>query len=459
LIAVLLIPSLGFAGSKIRVGWELSNWWYSTPSPNQGLNHSYSQHSIIAVTPSIYPRSGNQYGGFSGGVVNNNSLHSSTAFSISPSAMVLNLSAWLWIPTVGDSTKPPIRMINFRGSPGHEDSSANVWFDNHKWAVGTRAARHSTSTNNLPTNAWYLMQAYIRFGLTNDTLRVTFNGETLTTTSPMSSGSIVEVDIGFNEDANAVNVCYLAMDDLQINDTVGTIENGMPDSTAGIYLLPMVADSVRNNWLCVAGATTNLWKALKNVPPLGNGKDGAGEVDTTSIKNTTSDTSTYYIGYAMDYTTAGIPSNKTIRQIFGVVRTGEHAAAGTVLGRFSVVSNPADSGETQFTFGEDAGAHGTDWSTTTSSGVPTPPSPQRWRTAYGYSMYFPTVTRNIRPLIKMRRYTLSTNQVESDLMGVMVVAGAAQQGSIQMQSDIQFWGYMQKRIPFIKSEIFCTMLK
>jgi hypothetical protein len=457
LIVTILVPSLGLAGAKIRVGWELSDWWYGTPSPNQGLNHSYSQHSYIDNIP---PRSGNNVGAYSGGVGNSNALHSSTAFALSVPASPLYMSVWLYHPSTGDSVKPAIRIINFRGSPGHEDSSANIWLDMYKWGIGTRKAIHFTSTATVPENVWSLMQIYIRYGITNDTLRVTYNGETLTDVNPMSTGTIVEIDMGFNEDADQTNNCYLGMDDLQVNDTTGIYENGMPDSTARIVLLPMVADSARTDWLAAAGGTTNLWKGLKNVPPIGAGKNGAGEVDTTSIKNTTSDTSNYYTGYAMDYTTAGIPSDKTIRLVFGVVRHGEHAASGTELGRFTLYSNPTDSGETQFTFGEDAGAHGIDWSTTVDgNGVPTPPSPQRWRTTYGYWMYFPTVARGTQPKLKIRRYTLNTNQIEVDLAGAMVVYGAAQEGSIQMQSDIQFWGYMQKRIPFIKSEIFCTMLK
>lgn len=195
-----------------------------------------------------------------------------------------------------------------------------------------------------------------------------------------------------------------------IDDVAGDDADWVGDSQ--IVLLRPTSDNASGGWTGGAGGTTNLWDAVDNLPAVG--KATANQTNTTNIENAVSSTTDNCDFNLTTYTTAGVPSGSTILSVQAHCRHGEDVATGTKTGALQIVSNPAQSGEDAFTFGNDAGAAVDEYSTT-------------WKNTLGTMQASPSVTLGTAPVVRVGKRTATTRVVLIDAVGMYVeyVAAAA----------------------------------
>lgn len=93
-------------------------------------------------------------------------------------------------------------------------------------------------------------------------------------------------------------------DDLAVNDNQGSSQTSWPGNGKVVVLDP-VSDSARGaNWLAGAGATTNLWDAVDNTPPVGVVLASA--TNTSQVKNSAKDTVGVYTAACQTYSASGV---------------------------------------------------------------------------------------------------------------------------------------------------------
>jgi hypothetical protein len=371
-----------------------------------------------------------------------------------PTGTKMYALVWVYFPSGGSPPTPAPPSANqyiLAFSDGISKDLRVIWTTDDK--IGIAQANTTpvvTSTNVTPKNARRPMWIYTNHTTSNDTMTVIFNGETISTTAFVwTSNPMTQVYIGLSSFSPCVGDCKTEfyMDDLMINGGAGSYHNSFPDTNSMLIYDRLISDSSIAGWTGGGGGTTNIFGGVDNAPP--QGVINTLETDATNITNIASGGTDRYFGKTASFTTAGVPSDKTIRLVAGVVRTGEDTTAGTTNGRIQLYNNPTDTGTNTFIFGNDLEAHRIDFY---SFGAPEPV--RRWYTSFSRPVNFPTINRDSGTTIMVEKTTAAATKVCVDDVARIIEYGAAQEGSIQMQSDIQFWGYMRKRIPFIQSEIF-----
>lgn len=293
---------------------------------------------------------------------------------------------------------------------------------NGKLSLETQNVDRVTTAAALPTNTWLLIKIASNWQSTGnspyDSLQV--NGETLVTNTAFTTTGPTVMNIGWTDNTITGSTFFkIWFDDIAFNDGSGSAETGAPDDSGHVVYLRPVSDNAIGGWTAGAGSTSNLWDAVNQLPPRGI----VGDDNATSIKNVVSSATDNYDANIQSYTAAGIPATAKIRLVQAVVRAGEHSATGTESGAVQLVSNPSDGGETTFSFGDDAGAHGND--TTQSITAASTLNPDlNWRTEMGSYVYLPTVVRGTQPVVRVGKRTASTNQVCVDFIGILVEYGA-----------------------------------
>lgn len=255
-------------------------------------------------------------------------------------------------------------------------------------------------------NRWYRLELRTLFAVgSNDEIEVRIDG-----VSVSSAASLNISDVAFRNiqagwvagNQGSGKVVYV--DDIAINDDVNA-GSGQQISWPGegkiVLLKPISDNAVGTGWVDGDGAGT-LFGSVDNTPPVGVGTAANG----TQIKNLTSTATGNYDANCATYANAGIVAGDVITVVQAVCDHSEDVATATKNGALQIVSNPAQSGEDTFVYGDDVGANGT-W-------------PVFWRAKWGTAQYLPAVTLTTSPVVRVGKRTATTRQVDVDFLGIMV---------------------------------------
>jgi hypothetical protein len=248
------------------------------------------------------------------------------------------------------------------------------------------------------TSRWYRVEIDTTAGTSLNVLWIDGVAQVVGT---VTAGDGVSRTVG---SADTVAATYTAYFDDMAADSAA-----LPGAGAVVMLLP-VSDNSRGAWTCGAGQTTSLFDAVNNRPPAGLAS-GA-ETNTSnivSITNSATDNCDLNLGA---FTTAvasgggGLGAGDTVNAVVAVVRNGEQIATGTKAGALKIVSNPTQSGEDAFNFGNDVGAQGAETG--------------NWFTSFGTIQNAPSVTLGTSPVLRVGKRTATTRSVSADFMGMYV---------------------------------------
>lgn len=143
-------------------------------------------------------------------------------------------------------------------------------------------------------------------------------------------------------------------DDVAVNDSTGAFCNSWCGLGSIGMMLP-VSDNSVGTWLAGAGGGSNLFNALKNVPPVGLA--AGSETNTSQINNTNATGNQAYTVNIESYTTFGI-TNQTLVACCPVTFGGVGTAVSTTLG--IACTNPTQSSHTG-AFSTAIGTFPTNW--------------------------------------------------------------------------------------------------
>lgn len=172
-----------------------------------------------------------------------------------------------------------------------------------------------------------------------------------------------------------------------------------------VTLLIPTSLNAANGWVEGDGAgTANMAAAVATRPPPGLAS--ANETNATNIESATNSASDNCDMNMTTYAAAGLYAGDVVNAVRGLVRHGEDIATNTKAGAVTIVSNPAQSGEDAFNFGDDAGAHGAEVG--------------NWKTKRATIQLTPSVTLTTAPVLRVGKRTATTRVVCVDFMGIYV---------------------------------------
>lgn len=272
---------------------------------------------------------------------------------------------------------------------------------------GTQIGSNSSATIKTD-GTWYRVELAINLDIgAIDQAELYLDGSLVATATSLSLSdvAVANISIGWASDSvTGINkICNV--DDIAINDDQGASQNSYPGSGKLVLLVP-ISDNARDTlWTGGAGGTTNLWKAVSNLPPTGT----ATETDLTQIEHAggAAGTTDRYDANMTTYASAGITSADTINVITFIEIDGEDVATGAKLLNFEVLSNPVIASPGNVTAGDDVGALGTyptNWSTRTHQGV----------------TYNPVISINTSPVMRVRRPETANRVASVCFMGMYV---------------------------------------
>jgi hypothetical protein len=249
-----------------------------------------------------------------------------------------------------------------------------------------------SGTTALSTGRWYVIGWRMVTGTSVACL--TIDGATEITGSP-GAISGAQTRVGCNDTVAAGFTVYYA--DLRIDDSA------IPSGLGKVPLLLPTSDNARNGWTGGVGGTTNLFQAVDNTPPVGTDT----ETDTTQIESATNSATDDCDFNMTTYSAAGIGASDTINAVQALCVHGEDITTGTKAGALKIVSNPAQSVEDTFNYGNDAGALGV--------------YPTLWTVTQGTTQDAPTISSlSTAPVLRIGKRTATTRVVSCCFMGMYV---------------------------------------
>jgi hypothetical protein len=211
------------------------------------------------------------------------------------------------------------------------------------------------SSPSVIDGAWHRIEMKVQMGATNATYiaaELQVDGVSIGVFSGSYVGVAPTFSIGVPTGTGVVNI-----DDLALNDSVGTAGQTSWCGEGKIVLLKAVADNARgSNWVSGGGGTTNLWDAVDNIPPAGIATPGNA---TSQVRNASSAATQNYDATLQSYTVAGVPAVGAILTVVqGLICTCTLNAVDPNQGL--VLSNPAGSSN-QMATSAAAGTWPTNW--------------------------------------------------------------------------------------------------
>ena len=250
-----------------------------------------------------------------------------------------------------------------------------------------------TSTTALTdTTKWYRVEVRNADGSNVTILQIDGNSEV--TGSPSSWG--ITHEIGANDTVADAYTAYY--------DDIAGDDSSFPGDGNVVMLLPTSLNAA-GSWVEGDGSgTANMSAAVATRPPPGVAS--ANETNATNIESPANSASDNCDMNMTTYTAAGVGASDTVNAAKSVIRHGEDINTGTKSGAVLIVSNPTQSGEDTFTFGNDAGAHGAETG--------------NWITKFGTTQNAPSVTLGTAPVMRAGKRTATTRVVCVDFMGIYV---------------------------------------
>jgi hypothetical protein len=200
----------------------------------------------------------------------------------------------------------------------------------------------------------------------------------------------------------------MRVDDVAVNDSLGTDQNSWPGAGNVVMLLPTSDNARAALWTGGAGGTTSLFDAVNNTPPAG--LVSASATNTSQIEHAggAAGTTDAYDANMTTYTAAGVPAGATITLVQPVASTGEDIVTGAKLLSFNVKSNPATTSTGAFDVGNGV-----------SAAVGTYPS-NWYNKRDAPTSYLPSVVLGTAPVMTMIRPEIATRVASVCFMGVIV---------------------------------------
>ncbi|MET3349026.1 UNVERIFIED_ORG: hypothetical protein ABID57_000695 [Arthrobacter sp. UYEF1] len=99
------------------------------------------------------------------------------------------------------------------------------------------------ATTTLSSGQWYLVE--VRHNGGTGTLEWKVDGTVIMTTTTASLANIRDMRIGANMSAGTATTASIAYDDIAINNTTGSVDNGYPGSTPGTRTRPLLNRGLR----------------------------------------------------------------------------------------------------------------------------------------------------------------------------------------------------------------------
>jgi hypothetical protein len=266
----------------------------------------------------------------------------------------------------------------------------------------------SDSIETISADQWYRIELAIGLAVgAADTVELRLNGNVVASTT---GHNLTDLNMGlanwrFGWSAAGAGINKLVyVDDIAINDSLGSDQNSWP-GPGQIVLLRPISDSQVGTWTGGLGGTSNLFDAVNNQPPLGT----ASQTDTSQIESVdgSGDNSTAeYRANMTTYQDAGIHAGDLITVVQSVVDHGEDTAVGIKTGSTIILSNPMQLVADAFTFGNDSGALGT-W-------------PKNWTAKWGQAQYNPSVDVTLSPVLGVRKTDVGVQIASVDAMGIYI---------------------------------------
>jgi hypothetical protein len=411
IIFLLLLYAVSFAERKFTSACDLSrrrNVQYNQSADGFTLNSflGYDQQES-------YKRSGvtgNRWNGNQGSGITSGALSVVQGLNCTGKTC---FRAWISTGTVSPSTTSAIMLI--------AANSVNIdvdWKTDGKMQFTVGGSVKFTTSASQTNKTMFLLKMSSKWLSVGNVNTVTIDNESFSDTTPVTT-TTTAMALWFGWWSKQTSTAtWFTMDDIAFNDAGGNYENGEPEDSSHVFYVPPVSDNAINDWTLQAGGTSSLYFPLgRDIPP---GRDV--ETDTTGIMNTVSSATSNYDANLMTYVNAGIVDARTIRVIIPFVRHGEHSATGTAAGSIQLMSNPAQTGETSFNFGNDLGAHYIDAYT---GGSSTPAI--EWWTTFGAPLYPQDIINSVdvysSAVLRIGKRTASTKQVCVDKCGLLVECG------------------------------------
>jgi hypothetical protein len=450
-------PQYAKPNNVLRSGFELSGspngpggangWGQSTKAidsttsfgmlPDGGVFTAYTPNYGGPVTPPASQASfrvGSGWGWcdiISGGVAGfGGTWESYTAFYIDSNKAPLYWRAWAHAVTAFGVTD---RWIDFYdiGPTFHNPISLGVNNTGHYtlWVEGVSRGATSGTYDNQSARVATLLKLYTN--LIDTTILIVNNTDSVRYVGAITGGTrLYQVNIGWRSNNNGMR---LQIDDMDMNDGLGTVENWWPSDSGHILVGFPNQDSLITNWAGRAGGTTNLWRGVSSVPPSALDTVSAGtESDTTGIFEATNTAASGYYFYMQpidsvyrDIGVKGIPASQQVKWIQMYVRSGEHNGTGTGTGMFQL-RTPVNTPQ-RFTYGHHSGSHDADHNGLFNPSPPPAnmPATWGWRTDYSRMLYRPSINRSAPLTGVVFDSTASTKRVEINQIAYMFEYGPA----------------------------------
>lgn len=277
-------------------------------------------------------------------------------------------------------------------------------------ATGTPAQIGSGTAGDM-SNGWHRVELHCMVnsaGGATGAADLWVDGVLIATTTTANFGTTLISNARFGWCASTSlpgNNVIINIDDIAINDDSGTAQTGQVGDGYVLDLVP-TADSAIGNWLEGTTATTSLWDAVNNQPPVGVAPTPAnGTLEQIQDANSsTTDPGAAYDATLQTYTAAGVRTNDTLNLALMVAVVGVSTAASqnaTLTG----VSNPAIAqSANQATPAVIAGTFPTNWGFIASDQI----------------AYAPTPTLGTAPVGRIHKASASTAQLDVCYMALRI---------------------------------------
>lgn len=200
------------------------------------------------------------------------------------------------------------------------------------------------------------------------------------------------------------------VDDIALNDSTGAAQNTWPGSGKVVLLAPASDNAKGTGWTNDAAATTNLFDAVNNEPPVGIA-DTTGGSGLNQLRNATSNANVNYDANLTTYAAAGVGASDTVNVLVPVVATGAPVTTSAKAGTYGISANPVIA---NVALGA-AGTAGAFWQGNAAGTYPT-----GWKWSFGTTTYAPTVTLGTAPVARITQVTASTRIAMVCAMGMYV---------------------------------------
>lgn len=273
---------------------------------------------------------------------------------------------------------------------------------------GVLSQQGSDSTSLVVAGTYFMLEQAITIGSgAVDYIEARLNGVSFASGSGLSLTDSALNEFRFT---NAGNIAGSTVDDIAINDSTGVNQNTWPGPGNVVLLVPTSDNAKGTGWTNDAAATTNLFDAVNNEPPVGIADTTTGS-GLHQLRNATSNANVNYDANMTTYLAAGMGTRDIVQVVVPVIATAAPVTTSSKQGTVGVVSNPAIA-NVALGAGGTAGAF---W-----SGVAAGTYPTGWKWSFGTTTYNPSVTPGTAPVMRITQVTSSTRVAMVCAMGMYV---------------------------------------